>query len=464
VALNDTLDDDKGTRYLQTAAVFLDPRTGDIRALVGGRDYNDSEYNRALYAQRQPGSAFKPFVYATAFEAGYSPEYRLVDQPLRIMLARNKAWEPKNYDGNYAGVVSLRDALAQSRNVPTIRLAMELGVDRVISTARQMGLTGRIPAVPSVVLGSAEVTPMNLASAYAGFDNLGERPSVARFVTKVVDKDGNVVWSQEPRTEHVLDPAVAFMTVSLMQDVVDRGTATAVRAVGYSDPAAGKTGTTNDAADVWFIGMTPDLMGAIWMGFDQRQTIVAHASGGEMVAPVWGRVMARIGARSTGWTPPAGVELRMVDQNGNVVGENCPVVGVTKREYFLTGTAPEQTCYPAYGQYSMTDSTGYPVDTAAYATQQENEHWWQKMRERIFGKHDTVSPLPSSVDTVNRTIPAQQTPAQYPAQVPTQNPNSLPAPPVKPKPKPVPYDSLVKQKQDTTVKPDTIKHDTIELR
>jgi penicillin-binding protein 1A len=233
-----------------------------------------------------------------------------------------------------------------------------------------------------------------------------------------------------------------------MEDVVDRGTAASVRAVGYREPAAGKTGTTSDAADIWFIGLTPRLIGSIWMGFDRRQTVVARATGGELVAPVWGRVMLRMGEHSDGWAPPPGVEMRMVDANGNVIGENCPVVGATRREYFLQGTAPVETCYPAYDQYTYTDSLGAMSDTMGMSsTQQSDESWWRRMRERVFGKRDTtqVQPMPTQMDTAMRP-PANPTP--------NTNPASQPPPVEKPKPKPVPYDSLVKPKPDS-VRPKT---------
>lgn len=436
----DTTSDEEGTKYLQAAAIFMDTRTGDVRALVGGRSYDDSEFNRALYARRQPGSAFKPFVYAAAFADGYSPTHRLMDRPLRLVLSGRKVWEPKNYDGTYSGVVTMRDALTHSKNIPTIRLATEIGINRVIDMARQMGIAGRIPAVPSVVLGTAEVTPMDMTGAFSAFANLGSRPTAPRFVTKVVDRDGNIVWSQEPEMREVIDPAVAFETVSLMQDVVDRGTAASVRS-SYRDPAAGKTGTTNDAADIWFIGFTPNLIGTIWMGFDKRQTIVARATGGELAAPVWGRVMARTGQRSAGWQPPPGVEMRMVDAAGNVMGDNCPMVGEVRREYFIQGTAPVATCYPAYDPYAYTD-TAYPSpDTASYTG---DAGWWDRMRARIFKS-----------DRENRQVQMDTATAQPVNPTPNPNPASQPPPLEQPKPTPVPYDSLVKPKPDTTKPPTT---------
>ena len=462
--------------------MLMDPRTGDVRALVGGRNFEDSEYNRALYAQRQPGSAFKPFVYAAAFAQGYAPTYRLIDQPLRIVLSRHQVWEPKNYGGGYHGAVSLRDALAHSMNVPTVRLAMEIGIDRVVDMARQMGITGHIPSVPSVALGTAEVTPMDLIGAYAAFANLGPRPTMPRYVTKVVDRSGNVVWSQEPETKEVIDAPVAFETVSLMEDVVDRGTATAVRAVGYTDPAAGKTGTTQDAGDIWFVGLTPNLIGTIWMGFDKRQTIVASATGGDLVSPVWGRVMVRMNERSQGWAPPPGIEMHMVDANGNVMGDNCPASGATRREYFIQGTAPVTTCYPSYDQYTMNDTLGYMTDTSSY-TPQQDEGWWSRLRSRIFGNSQQpqpaqTEPVESDTGPVLRGTPVQPTttspattaplppatvpaPTTRPEQNPTPNPNpATQPPPIQPKPKAVPYDSIAKPKPDTTqhVKPDSLEN------
>ncbi|HEY0811491.1 MAG TPA: PBP1A family penicillin-binding protein [Longimicrobiales bacterium] len=439
----DTTDDEAGTKYLQAAAIFMDTRSGDIRALIGGRNYEDSEFNRALQAKRQPGSAFKPFVYAAAFDQGYSPTHRLMDRPLRLVIDRRNVWEPKNYDGTYADVVTMRQALTQSRNVPTVRLATEIGITRVIDMARQMGLGGRIPSVPSVVLGSAEVTPIEMTAAYAAFANLGDRPE-PRFVTKVVDRNNNVVWSSEVNRQRVIEPATAFLTTSLMQDVVDRGTATAVRAAGYTQPAAGKTGTTNDAADIWFIGFTPDIVGTIWMGFDKRKTIVARATGGELAAPVWGRVMRRMNMRSGGWAPPPGIEMRMVDEYGNAVGENCPMVGQMRQEYFREGSVPIASCYSG-STYGYLDTMGYYPDTVIRAPR-EDDGWWRRMRSRIFGREGeetAVQPAPEEPKPKEKLLgtPVTTTP-------PPPNPNPNPAPPPTPTPNPKP-DTLPKPKPDT---------------
>ena len=306
-AMRDTTSDESGTAYLQTAAVFVDPRTGDVRALVGGRNYADSEFNRATQALRQPGSAFKPFIYAAAVAAGYAPSQRLVDRPLRLMLSDGRTWQPENYDGSYAGAVTMRDALTYSRNVPTVRLGMEIGIGRVIDVARRMGMEGELTTSPSILLGAIETTPFVVTTAYATFAALG-RHSRPRLITRVVNRSGAVVWSQEVSSTRAIEPGVAYTVNSMLKDVVDRGTGSAVRAAGFQGVAAGKTGTTNDATDVWFIGFTPRLVGTIWMGFDRRQTVLRGATGGELVAPVWGRVMRKFGQQTGDWAMPAGLE------------------------------------------------------------------------------------------------------------------------------------------------------------
>lgn len=460
VARADTsADREDGTKYLQAAAIFMDTRTGDIRALTGGRSYEESEFNRALMAKRQPGSAFKPFVYATAFDQGYAPTHRLYDRPLRLVLDRRNVWEPKNYDGSYSDVVTMRDALAQSKNIPTVRLATEIGILRVIETAQRMGLSDRLPAVPSVVLGSAEVTPIDMTAAFAAFANLGDRPE-PRFVTKVVDRNNNVVWYSDAHSARVIDPATAFLTVSLMQDVITRGTATSVRAVGYTEPAAGKTGTTNDAADIWFIGFTPNIVGTIWMGFDSRKTIVRRATGGELAAPVWGRVMRRTNQRSNGWAPPPGVEMRMVDQYGNLLADNCPMVGELRREYFLVGSAPMASCYTG-STYGYLDSASFYGDSVIRAPRDaEEERWWTRMRSRIFGRDADEA----AGRVIEEPLPQQQpAPSQPPLGNPVPAPKPLPPAPAPrtdtvPKPKP---DTLSKPKPDTLPKP---KPDTMDFR
>jgi 1A family penicillin-binding protein len=399
--------------YLQGAVVVMDARTGDILALVGGRDFDDSQFNRATQALRQPGSAFKPFVYAAALASGFPPSHRLIDQPLRYTLDNGRVWEPRNYDGSFAGVVSMRQALTQSRNVPTVRLANEVGMSRVLGTAEQFGL-GRMPSNPSVVLGTAEVTPLQLTTAYAAFATLGQRPE-PRFVTRVVNRSGATVWAQQPGARRVIDPAVAYIATSLMQDVVDRGTGSGVRGAGFRGPAAGKTGTTQDASDVWFVGFTPEIVGTIWIGFDRRQRILRGATGGELAAPTWGRMMRRFTSSTTGWRVPAGVEERTVDEMGTVVSADCVPQGATRTEYFVSGTAPMANCYPA--GYAYWDTLGYLDAEWEYETPQMDttDGWWERVRRRVFGDDTTAirrDTLRTPRDTIPRPTPPRDTTSQ----------------------------------------------------
>jgi penicillin-binding protein 1A len=433
----------EGTSYLQGAVVVMEARTGDVLALVGGRDYDDSEFNRATQAMRQPGSAFKPFVYAAAVTSGYAPTHRLVDRPLRMTLGSGQVWEPQNYDGSFAGAVTMRQALTQSRNVPTVRLANEVGLRRVLSVSEQFGL-GTMASHPSVVLGTAEVTPVRLTAAYAAFATLGQRPE-PRFVSRVVDRRGAVVWQQQPRAQPVIDPAAAFLTTSMMQDVVDRGTGTGVRSAGFSAPAAGKTGTTQDAADIWFVGFTPEIVATIWIGMDRRQRILRGATGGQIVAPVWGRIMRQVATGNQGWSPPSGIQQYTVDETGVVVDAGCPTQGATRTEYFMRGMAPTRTCYPAADYYAWDDTLGYQPDTlGAMATGVDNDPgWWDRLRSR-FAREDSLRraqppagqtpPVATPADTV-QAPPARPDTAARPLGTPVRPPAGTP---VRPPPDTVP--------------------------
>lgn len=392
------------TRYLQGAVVVMDTESGDLLALVGGRDFADSKFDRAMQAWRQPGSAFKPFVYGAALAAGYPPTSVLSDEPLRQVLPDGTVWEPRNFGGSYHGAVTMRTALTQSRNVATIRLAEEVGLDRVIDFARRLGLSGPIPAVPSIAIGAAEVTLLELTTAYATFATLGKRPT-PRLVTRVEDRAGGVVWERPVRSQRAIDPAVAFLLTDLMRDVVDRGTGTGVRAAGFQGPAAGKTGTTNDGTDVWFVGFTPRRVAGIWIGFDQPRTIVSDATGGRLAAPVWGRLMRRtVPAGGGGWAAPSGVEQRWVDAGGRVYRDGCPTLGDLQPEYFLAGTMPPDGCAglgtPLLGRPlgpgGWPDSGLVVPDTAGGRDSTGADHWWEGLHGRSFGSDSGGTRPPSS--------------------------------------------------------------------
>jgi penicillin-binding protein 1A len=283
------------TPYLQGAMVAMDAETGAIRALVGGRDFDDSKFNRATQALRQAGSTFKPFVYSAAIRAGHSTTEMLEDAPISLPQPDGTVWEPVNFEENtFHGMTTLRTALALSINLVTIRLGLELGAEAVVEEAHRYGLTTPVPAVPAMFIGSADVIPLEMVSAYTAFANLGVR-SAPIAILRVEDPQGKVLWQPQPRRERVMAPDQAFVMNDLLRDVVRVGTASgAVKRTGFTLPAGGKTGTTNDFTDVWFIGFTRELVAGFWMGFDQPQTIKQGAQGGIFVVPAWGAFMREV--------------------------------------------------------------------------------------------------------------------------------------------------------------------------
>jgi penicillin-binding protein 1A len=330
------------TPYLQGLAVVMDPNTGAVMAMVGGRDFKQSQFNRATQALRQPGSVFKPFVYAADLERGRSPLFAVSDGPLTV-----GTWSPKNYDGDYGGYVTLRSALRNSRNLATIRVGRDAGFEKVKDFARRAGISTPIPGFPSVYIGAAAVYPMDLISAYATFGNGGYRVE-PRYVTRVEDHQGKLLWQPPAPVQRTVDPAVGWIMTDMMREVVDRGTGSRVRSEGgisYDIPVAGKTGTTNAATDVWFVGYTPDLLAGVWLGMDNPQTIMAGATGGTLAVPVWARIMRK--AYETrrpppAWPRPRGVVARRVS-GGRVLTADCPYYGGTT-DYFAARFAPEASC------------------------------------------------------------------------------------------------------------------------
>ena len=335
---------------LQGAIVALDPRTGEIRAMVGGRDYGQSQFNRVVRARRQPGSAFKPFVYLAALGHGprgeppnFTPASLLEDRPLTIGTGRN-AWTPRNYENRYEGTVTVRRALEQSLNAATVWMAETVGYDAVVRAAREAGFTSPLEPVPALVLGSFEVTPLELAAGYAPFASGGGRirPTGLRAV---VDREGGV---SQPSTERAaaLQPDEAFLITHLLKGVVDRGTGTSARALGIEGPVAAKTGTTNEGRDTWFVGYTPRLIALVWVGFDQRD--VLRLSGAQAALPIWADFMrTALGVVPAElFEPPTSITFRDVDGgNGKVATAWCPIV---IREAFLASTEPRESC-PEHG-------------------------------------------------------------------------------------------------------------------
>jgi penicillin-binding protein 1A len=333
------------TDYLQGAAVVMDNATGDVLALVGGRDARHSTFNRAIAAKRQAGSSFKPFVYATAIARGWSPVQVLDDSPYRL-VTDGKPWEPSNYDGDFMGPITLRDALVFSRNVPTIRLADDVGEKNIIKLAHTAGIHADLRETPMIALGIAEVSPLELTSAYTSFAGQGTMVE-PRFVLRVESPDGRVLWQPDVRSHDVMDRGVAWVMTDLMRDAVDRGTGRSVRYAGYRGMAAGKTGTTNDGADNWFVGYTPRVTAGIWIGFDKPREIAPKASGA-VAAYAWGAMMSHISSWADGspWNPPDRVVSVSIDpQTGLALEEGCmPREGDARNEYFLRGKAPDASC------------------------------------------------------------------------------------------------------------------------
>ncbi len=337
------------TPYLQGAFIVLDPRSGSVRAMVGGRDYDDSKFNRATQALRQPGSTFKPIVYATAIQSGRSPAYMLDDAPVEIPQVAGDTWQPKNYDLKFEGPMIMRRALYQSRNMPAIRLGMELGEQSVVDMARKFGITTPIPEYPSIHIGSADVNPLQMVAAYSTFANLGWRVAPVGIL-RVEDSQGKVLWKAEIAREQVLTPEESWLMVDMMKDVLRRGSAAgAVANTGFNLPAGGKTGTTNDYTDVWFIGFTADLVAGVWMGFDKPQKIMPNAQGGRLAAPAWAQFMIEAYQRKPSppdWPRPSSLVSRQVDElTGLLANPGCPAKDAYA-EWFIPGTEPLAECAP----------------------------------------------------------------------------------------------------------------------
>jgi 1A family penicillin-binding protein len=336
--------------YLQGMVVAMDPTSGDVRALVGGRDYSDSPFNRAVDGRRQPGSSFKPIVYAAAIADSLVPNAMFSDTALAITLPNGTIYSPANSDGEFSGQISLRDALARSRNGIAVQLGLILGMDSIAALARRMGIDSRIAPYPSSAIGASAVQPLDLVAAYTTFANLGT-PVEPRFIYRIEDRNGRVVFSREVRAlAPALDPRVTYVVRDMMRDVVERGSASTIRRyLPASIPVAGKTGTTNDNTDVWFIGLTPDLVAGVWLGFDKPIPIAPGAGGGSLAAPIFGKMVARyyaenpqlVASRAAAqWNPPVGVIVGELDRETGELADNNTPSERRYTEYFVQGTEP----------------------------------------------------------------------------------------------------------------------------
>jgi penicillin-binding protein 1A len=279
---------------IQVGFVAIDPQTGYIKAMVGSSNFEVFKYglNHVTQIKRQPGSAFKPFVYTVAIDNGYSPAYQLLNQPITIMMANGERWTPSNFDGTFGGKVTLREALKMSINVVAVRVLQELApINQVIDYAHKMGITTNIPPYESIALGTAEVIPLQLTSAYGVFANEGIYVEPVAIL-RIEDRFGNVIEEAKPEKRVVISPETAYIITDMLEDAVNSGTGTRVRQF-FHLPCAGKTGTTQDFADAWFIGYTPNLVAGVWLGFDDRRITFGgtFGQGGRAAAPMWGRFM-----------------------------------------------------------------------------------------------------------------------------------------------------------------------------
>lgn len=332
---------------VQGALIAIEPQTGYIRAMVGGYDFSRTPFNRAVQAHRQPGSGFKPFIYTTAIDLGFPPTYIIMDSPI-IFTYRGEDWIPTNYDEEFHGPTTLRTGLAYSRNVVTVRLLNKIGVQNVIDCAHRMGINSPLTRDLSLALGTSDVTPLEMASAYGVLANQGIRaePMAIKYI---LDREDNLLEENTPQEEVVLNPNTSYVMVNLLEGVVRNGTGWRARALGR--PVAAKTGTTNECSDAWFTGFTPDLVCCVWVGFDQKQSLGEDMTGSRVAAPIWVQFMRDVLASRPvrGFSAPDGVVFRQVDaQSGLLATKDCTNV-IT--ELFIKGTEPTQYWDPhqSYG-------------------------------------------------------------------------------------------------------------------
>jgi penicillin-binding protein 1B len=346
-SVDDQLAKRKRPTGAQGALVAIDPRSGDVLALVGGRSYGESQFNRAVSARRQPGSVFKPFVYLAAFELAaaegrtdLTPATVVDDEPTTFLFG-DEEWTPRNYQEEYDGPITLRRALAMSRNVATAKVADEVGFGRIASLWRQVGTTLAPRAYPSIALGVFEATPWEIAEAYTIFPNGGElRP--LRTVLRIASDGRDVPLPLQPAPRRLARTDTTFLVTDMMRSVVNEGTGAGARGAGFTPDAAGKTGTTNDLRDAWFVGFTPELLTVVWVGFDDNRAI--GLSGSQAALPIWTSFMMRAlaGHPNIPFTPPPGITYVEIDRDTGLL----PSPGCQRliQQAFLEGTEPTTMC------------------------------------------------------------------------------------------------------------------------
>lgn len=350
-----------GADPLQGALVAIDPTTGEVRAMVGGRDFDESHFNRATQARRQPGSAFKPFVYAAAIEQGYSPATLItgLDQPIATLQG---AWVPEDEHLD-SPTITMRAALRTSSNRAAVQMLQQIGIGSAVRYAERLGL-GQVPGVPSLALGSGEVTLLSMTAAYGAFAD-GGMWNEPRLIRKVETTDGQSLFEATSKPQRAVSEATAFLMTSMLADVINSGTAWTARAAGFTKPAAGKTGTTNDYHDAWFVGYTPTLVTGVWVGYDQPRTIIGNGYAAQLAVPMWARFMtAATHDDPSGWfsQPSTVTAVTICRLSGKLATDACRQAddaqvaaggrpgAVAGTEYFATGSAPLDFCPLHTGQ------------------------------------------------------------------------------------------------------------------
>jgi len=326
------------------ALICFDLETGYVKVMVGGRDFRKSQFNRAIQARRQTGSAFKPIIYASALDKGYTPASIIIDAPILFEWG-NQKWKPKNFEGKFLGPTTLRNALTHSVNVVTVKIAQDVGVDYIRDYAKKLGITSPLYHELSMALGSSSLSLFELTRAYAVFANQGG-PFKPIFIKKILDRDGNLLEESLPsfyledseRGEPVISPQTAFLITYLMQGVVQHGTGWRARSLGR--PVAGKTGTTDQFMDAWFVGYTPDFITGVWVGFDEERSLGENETGARAASPIWVTYMSKIlkDKPKRDFSVPEGVEFMKIDPKTGQVGMDRESI----LECFKEGTGPTQ--------------------------------------------------------------------------------------------------------------------------
>lgn len=329
--------------YIQSAALALDPNNGHILVMVGGRSFEESEWNRVIQAKKQPGSAFKIFTYVTALKSGYRPSDILLDSPLVIELPNGEVWKPKNFTESFHGAVSLRYALNESINIPTIKLLRKIGAPSVVNTAKSMGIKSPINPYYSLALGTEDVTLLELTASYGvlAAEGIYSEPFA---ILKIEDRNGNVLEENLPHRREVLSPQIAYLATDMLRSVIDEGTGQNARRYGLRIPCAGKTGTTDDCGNGWFVGYSPDLVVGVWTGFDEKRFMGRRKTGARVALPIWIDIMkaAYPNNISPDFIRPSGISEAIVCVETGL--RATPYCEKVRREIFIEGTEPTRRC------------------------------------------------------------------------------------------------------------------------